>query len=82
MYSGIDSICTIGLMKALTRPKITATTKMMPTRLQRRVAADEMMPGTMRVTSHSASPVSAGTKAETAPWSILPRRYRPARRSR
>ena len=41
MYSGIEMICTIGLMNALTRPKITATTKMMPTLCQRGVAADE-----------------------------------------
>lgn len=32
MYNGIDKICTMGLMNALTRPKITATTKMMATR--------------------------------------------------
>ena len=31
MYSGIEMICTIGLMIALTNPKITATTKMIPT---------------------------------------------------
>jgi len=31
-------------MKALTRPKITATTKMMPTRCRRVVAADEAEP--------------------------------------
>ena len=41
MYSGIDKNCTIGLMIALTRPKITATTKMMPTLCKRRVAAHE-----------------------------------------
>lgn len=39
MYNGIDKICTMGLMNALTRPKITATTKMMATPLQRCVAA-------------------------------------------
>ena len=44
MYSGIDRNCTIGLTNALTRPNITATTKMMPTRCNVVLTADKTEP--------------------------------------
>ena len=59
MYSGIDSSWTIGLMNALTNPKINATTAMMPTRCTSVWPPTKLMPGTMSVTTHSASPVTA-----------------------
>src|SRR3982074_1810791 len=62
MYSGIEMICTIGLMIALTSPNITATTKMMPALPSVVSPPTKLIPGTTRVTSHSASPVSAARR--------------------
>src|ERR1700739_2193949 len=59
MYSGIDRICTIGLMNALTRPKITATAKMMPTLCNLVSPPTKLSPWTTRVTTQSANPVNA-----------------------
>lgn len=55
MYNGIDKICTMGLMNALTRPKITATTKMMATRCSVVSPPANRMPGTKRVTNRQRS---------------------------
>ena len=60
-------ICTIGLMTALTRPKITATTKMMPTLATVESPPTKSMPGTTSVTTHRATR-SARRAAETIPW--------------
>ncbi len=46
-------------MTALTRPKITATTKMMPTVCAVLLPPTNLIPGTIRVTTHSARPVTA-----------------------
>src|ERR1700729_1541277 len=46
-------------MKALTRPKITATTKMMPTRCRRVSPPTKLSPWTTWVTTHRANPVTA-----------------------
>src|SRR5258705_2660526 len=46
-------------MIALTSPKITATTKMMPTLASVVSPPTKLIPGTTRVTTHSATPVSA-----------------------
>src|SRR4051794_19305848 len=55
----MEITCTIGLTIALTRTKITATTKMMPARANVVSPPTKAMPGTTRVTTHSATPVSA-----------------------
>src|SRR6478735_4034571 len=52
-------ICTTGLMTALTRPKITATTKTMPTLATVESPPTKSMPGTTSVTNQRANPVSA-----------------------
>src|SRR3954468_4077125 len=62
MYSGIEIICTIGLMTALTRPKITATTKMMATLARVVSPPTKRMPETMSVTTHNATPVTAARR--------------------
>ena len=59
MYSGIEMSCTTGLMMALTRPKISATTKMMPTRCNVELPPTKLIPETISVTTHSANPVTA-----------------------
>src|ERR1700752_4791362 len=46
-------------MIALTSPKITATTKMMPILASVVSPPTKLIPGTTRVTTHSATPVSA-----------------------
>src|SRR6201996_5574156 len=56
-------------MKALTRPKITATTKMMPTRCRRVSPPTKLSPWTTWVTTHSANPVTAA-RMTTAPMRV------------
>src|SRR6478735_10206318 len=51
--------CTMGLITALTSPKITATTKMMPARSREESPPRMLTPGTRSVTTHNATPVSA-----------------------
>ena len=68
MYSGIEMSWTIGLMMALTSPKITATTKMIPTLCRVESPPTKLMPGTTRVTTHNANPVSRGANEKPVPW--------------
>ncbi len=72
MYSGIDKNCTIGLMKAFTRPKITATTKMMPILCNVVLPPTKLMPWTNWVTTHNANPVNAARSRKGAMPAILP----------
>src|SRR5690349_16111710 len=51
--------CTNGLITALTRPKITPTTKMTPTCCGVESNPSNRMPGTINVTTHNAKPVNA-----------------------
>ena len=69
MYSGIDKIWTIGLMNALTRPKITPTTKMIPMRSNLVSPPTKRIPWTNSVTTHRANPVSAA-RMRKGPMSV------------
>ncbi len=66
-------ICTIGLMIALTNPKITATTKMIPTLCSVVSPPTKSIPGTTRVTIHKANPVNAARSRNATMRPILPR---------
>ena len=72
MYSGIDRNCTIGLTNALTRPKITATTKMMPTRCNVVSPPTKLSPWMNWVTTHNANPVNAARSRKGPMSEILP----------
>src|SRR5690242_4612393 len=72
MYSGIEMIWTIGLMIAFTSPKITATTRMIPTRCRVVSPPTKRTPETTRVTIHSASPVTAARRRNATMAPILP----------
>ncbi len=72
MYSGIEINCTIGLMIALTSPKITATTKMIPILCRVVSPPTKSTPETTRVTIHKANPVSAARSRNAIMALILP----------
>src|SRR5271163_648996 len=72
MYSGIDKNCTTGLMIALTKPKITATTKMMPTLCNVVSPPTKRSPCTNWVTTHNAKPVNAARSRKGPMPAILP----------